>query len=62
MKRAGKERSTVKWGEASTNVEQVALLRSVGSGNLPSRHPGPGNEVELVFPWQLGLGSGRGQL
>lgn len=33
----------MKWGEASTNVEQVALLRSVGSGNLPARHPGPGN-------------------
>ena len=33
---------TEKWGEANTNVEQVALLRSVSSGNLPARHPGPG--------------------
>lgn len=50
-KEDGEGGGTKKWGEASTDVEQMALLRSAGSENLPARHPGPGTEVMPVFPW-----------
>ena len=52
--RSGGWGKTEEWGAANTNVEQVALLRSAGSGSLPARRPGPGNRsrarVSLAAP------------